>query len=479
MYLGLDLGTSGLKALVVDAAGGVLAETRGGYAADRPGPGRSEQDPDIWIDACKRAVAEAREAVPALSRDLRAIGLAGQMHSLVALDGRDRPVRPAILWNDGRGAAWADAAPAETAAITGAAPMASFTAAKLHWLAGAEPATLAAIRRILLPKDYLRLWLTGDWATDPSDAAGTQLFDQARLDWSGDMAAAAGIDVAALPPILPSAGAAGRLRKEVAEALGLPAVEVVAGAADTPAGALATGPVEAGRTMISLGTGALCMSASERYAPPDAPGLHHFAHALPGFWYRMGAILNCGSAIDWLSGLLGRPAPELLAEIAERDWPGPGRVLALPYLDGARSPRPAPAGRGALLGLGPETDGADLMLAMLEGISLALHEAVAAMERGAPLGRPLVIGGGTRSELWLRILATVLGREIAVATDATGGTAMGAARLAMLGDGRPAAEVLRGPETRRVAPDEAARPACAAAVERFRAFWPLVADQSR
>ncbi|WP_036174434.1 xylulokinase [Palleronia rufa] len=473
MYLGLDLGTSGLKALLCGADQRVLAEARADYRADVPAPGLSEQDPAVWVTATRAAVREVAARAPAIRTDLRAIGLSGQMHGLLALGADDRPLRPAILWNDARGGGWAGAAPRDTLAITGVGPMPSFTAAKLHWLRGAEPAIHAAIATVLLPKDHLRLWLTGDAATDPSDAAGTQLYDQGQGRWSDTMAAAVGLDPSALPPIAGSATVAGRLRRAAAEALDLPCVPVVTGAADTPAGALAVGCTDMRHAMISLGTGALCIAGAEGYVPPADPGLHHFAHALPGRFYRMGAILNAGSALDWAAGVTGQTTATALEALAARGWGGPGRVLALPCLDGTRSPVPAPDARAMVLGLGRDTGPLDLMQAMVEGICLSLAEAHDALARGGPVATPTVIGGGTRSALWLTILATALGRKIAVADGAAGGSALGAVRLAMLGDGIDPADVLTAPATRPVAPDPARAAAMAALRDRYRRAWPL------
>ena len=374
MYLGLDLGTSGLKALLCDAEQRTLATARIHYPMQMPSPGRCEQDPADWIAAAGRAIAELRKAVPAIETDLQAIGLSGQMHGLVALDAANRPLRPAILWNDTRGAGFVrrsgEALP-RLAEITGVGAMTSFTAAKLDWLADCEPETFSALRRLVLPKDFVRLWLTGDWATDASDAAGTQLFDQAARQWSAEVAAALRLDPAVLPPVREGTEQAGTVRAAVAEELGLPRVPVISGGGDAATGALGAAVVDETRTLISLGTGAVVLVGARRYDPPENTSLHHFAHCLPARWYRMAALLNCGSALDWVCELtgVGRSA-EALGRLDAQGWTALSQAMVLPYLDGVRTPHSDPDVRGAVLGLARSVDGLDLVQAMLEGILL-------------------------------------------------------------------------------------------------------------
>ncbi|MFT3975154.1 MAG: xylulokinase [Amaricoccus sp.] len=480
MYLGLDLGTSGLKALLCDSAQQPLAVARAAYPIQSPGPGLAEQDPALWIAAARQAVAEIRARVPAVAHDLRAIGLSGQMHGLVALDADGSPLRPAMLWNDSRGEGFLarvrDGFP-DLAAITGVGAMTSFTAAKLDWLAENEPACFVAIRKIVLPKDFVRLWLTGDWATDASDAGGTQLFDQGARRWSPEVCAFLGLDPETLPPILEATATAGTLRPAVADALGLPRVPVICGGADAATGALATACVDSRLAMISLGTGALYLAASDAYAPPDNPTLHHFAHCLPGRWYRMAAILGCGSVFDWACALTGAGSPAAaLDAIDARGWSGPGPVLMLPYLDGVRTPHGDPRAKGAIFGLDRATDGRDLVQAALEGVCFALADADRVLRASSTVAEvPMVIGGGARSRTWTRMLATVLGRPLAVADGAEGGSALGAVRLAMLGSGLSLAEVAVPPAAHEVAPDRALGPACEDRLAAFRALYPPVA----
>lgn len=481
MYLGLDLGTSGLKAMLCDPAQRPLAVVRAEYPTTTPRPGRAEQAPADWIAATRQAVAEIARLVPAVATGLRAIGLSGQMHSLVALDAADAPLRPAMLWNDARGARFLARAHAEFPAlsrITGVGAMTSFTAAKLDWLAAEEPDTFAAIRKIVLPKDFLRLWLTGEWATDASDAAGTQLFDQGARRWSPEVCTFLGLDPEVLPPILEATDTAGTLRASIAAALGLPRVPVICGGADAATGALATACTDAQRAMISLGTGALYLAAGDAYVPPVNPTLHSFAHCLPGRWYRMAALLNCGSAFDWACRLTGLGAPgAVLSAIDAAGWTGPGPVTVLPYLDGVRTPYGDPGTKAAVLGLDRATDRLDLVRATLEGVCFTLADADRVLRASGPVAEvPIVIGGGARSRTWTRMLATILDRPLAIAEGAEGGSALGAVRLALLGTGGSLEEIAEGPAAGEVLPEPGLRAACQDRLAVFReAYGPVAA----
>lgn len=479
MFIGLDLGTSGLKALLCDETQAVRAVARVGYPMDTRSLGLVEQDCADWIRAVETAMADLRAADPAGMAAVRAIGLSGQMHTLVVLGADDAPLRPAMIWNDVRGVDFVRRAPEvlpDLAAITGVGPMTSFTAAKLDWLARHEPETFAAIRRIVLPKDFVRLWLTGDWATDASDAGGTQLFDQRNRVWSRRVCDHLGLDPAILPPVLEGVAVAGQLRADLAGRFGLPRVPVICGGADAATGALATACADPGRAVISLGTGSVYVTADSAYTPPVNPTIHHFAHCLPGRWYRMAAMLNCGSAFDWACGLVGTAPAEMLARIDAQGWDGPSMVSVLPFLDGVRTPHGDPRTRGAIFGLDRATAPIDLARAVIEGVCFTLADADAALRRSGPVAEvPTLIGGGARSTVWTRMLATVLGRPLAVAVGAEGGSALGAVRIAMLGTGATVGEVILPPPTVEVAPDPRLRAACDDRLAALRALYPAVA----
>lgn len=464
MYLGLDLGTTALKAVVCATDQSILAVVEEPCATLPPFPGAAEQDPAAWIAATRRAVTRLSALVPDLKQQLVGVGLSGQMHTLVALDRNDHPLRPAILWNDPRGADFAgDAAGLpDMARITGVGAMSGFTAAKLHWFLAQEPRLADRLHRILLPKDYLRLWLTGEWASDASDAAGTQLFDQQQRDWSEPVMAWLGLPMDVLPPVLEGPAVAGRLRSAVAAVLGLPVVPVVCGGGDAATGALGTGCTGQGQAMISLGTGAVYLAADAGYVAPANPDLHHFAHCLPGRWYRMAALLCCGSAVEWVAAVTGNgTGADALGALEAQGWRGPGPLQMSPHLDGTRSVDGGASRRGAAQGLSRAVTGLDLVQAMLEGTCFALAAADRALRASGPVAQmPVVIGGGGRSDLWTGILATALDRPMWVAADAGAGSALGAVRLAMIGvSGASLAEVAVSPPGRVVEPIAAHRAA--------------------
>lgn len=484
VFLGIDLGTSVVKALLVDERQAVRAAAEAPLATRHPGPLASEQDPGAWWDA----VCATLDALAVSHRDLMsgvaAIGLAGQMHATVLLDGADRVLRPAMLWNDGR-------AEAEAAALnrTGLAPvlgvpaMAGLTAPKLLWLARHEPGVIARARSLLLPKDLIRLRLTGERATDLSDAAGTWLLDQAARRWSEPAAVACGIAPAILPPPLEGSAPAGRLRPEPARRFGLPpGITVAAGGGDTPCGGVGVGAVEDGQGYVSLGTSAQVFAAGTAYRPAPEAMVHAFCHAVPGRWYQMAALLNGASVLGGIARLLGDASiPALLAE-AEAGFSGPSRLLVLPYLAGERTPHDDPHARGVVFGLSSDTTRAELVQAALEGVAFALADGRDALaSAGTRLGAAGFIGGGARSAFWARIVAAALGTELHLYRDGARGPAFGAARLARLALGRDAAEaVLTVPEVVRVVrPDPALSDAYARRIEAFRALYRVLRPRFR
>ncbi len=448
MYLALDMGTSATKAVVVDDQQRPVAHGEARYATHHPQPGWSEQDPALWITAIASALAGMDRAVLA---SVQAIGLSGQMHSLVALDAAHNPILPALLWNDARGAAQCHAlthAVPRLGQITGVIAMASFTAAKLLWLREERPEAFHRLRHVLLPKDYLRLYLTGTLASDMSDAGGSQLFDQAHRQWSPEVAAAIGLALDCLPPLLEGSAIAATLRPTVASALGLPAgIPVAAGGGDAATGALGVGCIGTGIGFITLGTGTSVIIGQDRYDPHPERVLHSFAHAIPDRWYTMAAMLNGASALAWLAGIMGeRDITALLARLEAR-YHGPSSVLFLPYLAGERTPHNNPTATASFLGLTSRHDGLDMAQAVLEGVAFSLRDAANALAAAGGLPDRLgFIGGGSRSPLWGRIIASALDRPLVVYEGAALGPALGAARLAiMAATGAPAAEVAPPP----------------------------------
>ncbi len=477
-FLGIDLGTSAVKALIVDADGSVRASAEQPLSTEHPSPLASEQDCDGWWRAVESALAMLHATAPDAMGAVTSIGLAGQMHAAVLLDDADRPVRPAMLWNDGRAHVEANELKRlgnDLAAELGVPALAGFTAPKLLWLARHEPANFARARTLLLPKDLIRLHLTGERATDPSDAAGTWLLDEARRTWSARAVAAIGLDPALLPPIIEGARPAGRLREQVASRFGLrPGIVVATGGGDTMAGGVGIGAVEEGRAFVGLSTSAQLFVAARMHRAAPARLVHAFCHAVPDRWCQMAAMLNGAGVLASVAHLLGDAAiPALLAE-AEAHFIGPGRLLVLPYLSGERTPHDDPHARGVIFGLAPDTSRAELVLAALEGVAFSFADARDALAAGGTrIESAGVVGGGARSVFWTRLIASVLGIPLRIYAGGARGPAFGAARLARLAlcQDDPA-EVLAEPQVQQViSPDPALTDAYAPRIAAFRRLY--------
>ncbi len=452
MYLGVDVGTSSVKAILVDDAGEVADQASAELPISRPKPLWSEQNPSDWWAATNRAVANL---APAARAAVRGVGLSGQMHGAVLLDEADAPLRPAILWNDGRShaeCAELEAAEARSRAITGNLAMPGFTAPKLLWVRKHEPEVFARTRCVLLPKDYVRLRMTGERASDLSDAAGTLWLDVGARAWSGAMLEACGLTLAHMPSVHEGPEPTGRLRDELAQAWGMGRVPVVAGGGDNAAGAAGVGVVDDGEAFLSLGTSGVLFLATAAYRPNPGRAVHAFCHCLPGRWHLMCVLLSAASCVDWAARLTGcADAGDLLAQIEARGRLD-GAEAFLPYLSGERTPHNDPHARGVLYGLDHDSDAAAVGQAVLEGVAFAFADGLDALaETGAAVGTISVIGGGARSAWWGRVLAAALGRPLTYRDGAEVGPAYGAARLARIGvTGEPAESVCRPPPVRAV-----------------------------
>ena len=447
MFLGIDLGTSGVKAVIVSTECGVLGQSTVPLTVSRPQIGWSEQQPDAWWQAAGDAV---QALDPGLRAAVRGVGLTGQMHGAVLLGADDRPLRPAILWNDGRSQAECAALEAAEPAlprISGNRAMPGFTAPKLLWVRHHEPDIFAATRRVLLPKDYLRLLLTGEAISDMSDAAGTLWLDVGARDWSDALLAATGLDRRAMPALVEGTQQAGRLLGHVAAAWGVPAVPVAGGGGDNAAGAAGIGVVRDGDALLSLGTSGVIFVANAAFRPYPAGGVHAFCHCVPGLWHQMSVHLSAASCLEWAVRLTGAGDAAALVARAEAIGPGAGREVFLPYLAGERTPHNDAAVRGAFLGLDHETDGARLAQAVLEGVAFALASGLQSLTAaGTQVDRLSVIGGGGRSKYWGTLIAAALERELDYVDGGEVGPALGAARLAQLAvDGGSPADICRRP----------------------------------
>lgn len=433
MYLGIDLGTSAVKVVLANENDEIVGQASAPLEVSRPKALHSEQDAADWWNACDKAV-RALGAKHSL-RAVRGIGLSGQMHGATLLGEDDTPLRPAILWNDGRSEAQCEALERvpQFREISGNLAMPGFTAPKLMWVRDHEPAIFERTKRVLLPKDFLRLRMTGDAATDLSDAAGTLWLDVAKRSWSSALVEATGLEMDAMPALYEGTEATGILRSEVASAWGMEGVPVAGGAGDQAAGALGVGVVSSGQASLSLGTsGVLFVSSDTFRANPDR-AVHAFCHCLPDTWHQMSVILSAASCLSWVTRLVGaKDEATLLAEIEAVDRPATDLTF-LPYLSGERTPHNDPLATGTFVGLRHDTDRAALGRAVLEGVAFAFADAQdALLSAGTAIDSVSVIGGGSRSALWGRIMASVLDRSLIYRVGGEVGPAQGAARLGRL-----------------------------------------------
>jgi xylulokinase len=429
MYLGLDLGTSGLKALLVDEEEHVVFEATAPLAVTRPKNGWSEQLPSDWIAAAE-TVLDQLAAECDLSA-VRGIGLSGQMHGATLLDSSDEVLRPCILWNDTRSAKEAaelDADP-EWRRISGNIVFPGFTAPKVHWVRNNEPQVADRIAKVLLPKDYLRLWLTGSHVGEMSDAAGTSWLDTGRRDWSEDLLGKSGLSRDNVPELVEGSAVSGEIRDVFSSRWGLPRGTVIAGGGgDNAASGIGAGVVEDGTAFLSLGTSGVLFAANDGYRPDPETAVHTFCHSLPGRWHQMGVILAATDALNWFARLVGQDAAALTQGLGELR--APGGPTFLPYLGGERTPLNDAAARGVFTGLDHATDAEAATRAILEGVAFAVRDCRDALAAtGTRIERALAIGGGSRSDYWLACIATALGIPLDVPAAGDFGAALGAARL--------------------------------------------------
>lgn len=446
MYLGLDLGTSGLKGVVIGDDQRIIAEAAAPLALSRPHDGWSEQTPADWIAATESVFL----ALPAnVRRGLKAIGLSGQMHGATLLDSADNVLRPCILWNDTRAAVEAAQLDADPCfrAITGNIVFPGFTAPKLLWVKTHEPDLFRKLRKVLLPKDYLRLWLTGEHVAEMSDAAGTSWLDCARRDWSDVLLTATGLSRDHMPRLVEGSEVSGGLRADLAARFGLPpGLPVAGGGGDNAASGIGVGVVRAGQAFVSLGTSGVLFAANDGYRPDAATAVHTFCHALPGTWHQMGVILSATDALNWFARLTGTDAATLTGDLGRLKAPGKTRFL--PYLGGERTPLNDAAIRSAFIGLEHATDRDAAVRAVLEGVAFAIRDCRDALAAtGTKITRLLAVGGGSRSEYWLAAIATALGTPVSVPVAGDFGGAFGAARLAMMAATGAGAEIATPPAT--------------------------------
>ncbi|HDO1358901.1 TPA: xylulokinase [Aeromonas veronii] len=434
MYVGIDLGTSGVKAILLGEQGSVLASSTEPLNVSRPHPLWSEQDPEHWWRATDRAM-KALGELHSL-KEVKALGIAGQMHGATLLDSKQQVLRPAILWNDGRSGeecVLLETKVANSRAITGNLMMPGFTASKLLWVKRHEPDIFAQINKVLLPKDYLRLRMTGEFASDMSDAAGTMWLDVERRDWSDIMLDACHLNRQQMPNLFEGSEITGFLKADVAQAWKIPAVPVVAGGGDNAAGAVGVGLVDAGQAMLSLGTSGVYFAVSDGFCSKPESAVHSFCHALPNRWHLMSVMLSAASCLDWAAKLTGLGTVPALLSAAEQANEEADVVWFLPYLSGERTPHNNPQAKGVFFGLTHQHGPEELARAVLEGVGYALADGMDVVHScGITPQRVTLIGGGARSPYWRQMLADISGQTLDYCTGGDIGPALGAARLAQI-----------------------------------------------
>jgi xylulokinase len=434
VLIGLDVGTSGARALAVSESGEVIAAAAQEYPLITPRPGWTEQNPEDWWQASRKVLAEVAGAVQG---DVAGIGLTGQMHGAVFLDANDRVIRPALLWNDQRTAAQCTEITERVGrerllAIAGNPALTGFQAPKLLWLREVEPVNYGRIAHVLLPKDFIRLRLAGEYATDASDASGTLLLDLRRRAWSAEILDALELPREWLPAVHEGPEEAGRLVADVATELGLPAgIPIAAGGGDNAAAAVGCGIVEEGLASSSIGTSGVLFAYTPQFTPDPSGRLHAFCHAVPGAYHLMGVTLSAGGSLKWWRHVLGEQHEyDALIELAGSAPVGSEGLLFLPYLSGERTPHLDPSARGAFFGLTARHGLNHLTRAVMEGVTYSLADCLQLMaDLGVTVNQVRAIGGGARSQLWRQIQADVFGMPVQ-RTTVDEGPAYGAALLA-------------------------------------------------
>ena len=433
MFLGIDLGTSSIKAIVIDDDGNNIFESNQVLSISYPKLLWAEQDPFEWVEAAERAILKIPKKIRAT---LKGMGLSGQMHGAVLTDKQDKPIRPAILWNDGR--SYQECSELEEmnpnlVDIIGHQIMPGFTSPKIAWIKKYERRNFSSIHKILLPKDFLRLKWCGDYATDTSDASGTMWLNIKERKWSRQALDASEITIEQLPELFEGQQITGSITKSVSEKLGIPIIPIVAGAGDQAAGAIGSSVISPNDASLALGTSGVIFIVTDGFLPNPLQGTHAFCHSIPSTWHQMAVILSAASAVDWCANLTGYDVPSDAYDDAERKGSSE-KVMFLPYLSGERTPHNNPHASGMLYGLRSSTDRATIIHAALEGVAFALTDGFKALiNAGGQCDSISVIGGGSRSTYWGKIIANCLNKTLIYKNDSKCGPAKGAAELARCG----------------------------------------------
>lgn len=449
--IGLDIGTSSVKALLVSPAGEVLKTSSPEYPFQTPKPLWAETDPDVWWEATKQAIRSLLEGTDPAS--ISSVGLTGQMHGMVALDGSGQVLRPCIMWNDQRShqeckEIMSLVGESKVLELTGNPVLAGFTAPKVLWIQKNEPEIFKQVSKILLPKDFIRYKLTGEFFTDVSDASGTSLLNVGQRCWSEQMLDAMGWDKSLFPEVSESTEMTSKISSFGSEATGLPkGIPVAAGGGDCAAQAVGNGIIEEGKISVTLGTSGVVFAHSEQYKIEPEGKLHAFCHAVPGKWHLMGVMLSAAGSFQWYKNSLGDAedlmekegkgnAYDIMTQNAKEVNPGSDGLFFLPYLSGERTPHPDPHAKGCFIGMSLRHQKPHLTRAVLEGVSFGLNDSLGLMRNlGIQPSEVQLSGGGTRSALWKQILADIFNTPCSMVS-AREGAAYGAAMLASVGSGQ-------------------------------------------
>jgi xylulokinase len=480
LYLGLDFGTSSVKGVLIDENQKIIATASSLLKVSRPQPGWSEQNPEDWWKAANDTVKQLQKMKPKAVAAVEGIGLSGQQHGATLLDKSGKVLRPCILWNDARSFRECDEIRGNepgAVSLTGNIPLAGYTAPKLLWVKKNEPKIFNRVAKVLLPKDYIRFRMTGDYASDMSDSSGTYWLDIAVRKWSDELLSATGMDRDQMPELFEGNEPTGRLTEVVAAAWGMPKRPVVAGGGgDNAASACGIGAVDDGGAFISIGTSGVLFVSNKKFSPNAEKLVHAFCHAVPNTWHQMGVILSATASLEWLAGVLNTPAPNLTSALGNK-LEGPSSALFLPYLSGERTPVGDAQIRGAMIGLGHETDAKAMTHAVLDSIAFAFRDSQEALQAGgSKIKRVMAVGGGTKSELWLRIIATVMGVPIDLPAAGDVGGAFGAARMGLMAaTGASHKEVCTKPKiAKTIMPEKRAKAAYDAAYQRYTKIYPAI-----
>jgi xylulokinase len=486
MYLGIDVGTSEVKVLLLNGQHHVVGVAGVKLDVSRPHPGHSEQEPADWWAATREALFLLRQAHTLAFKAVKAIGLSGQMHGAVLLDINDKVLRPAILWNDTRSTHECDEMMAEmpdASALAGSLIMPGFTAPKLRWLAQHEPQIFAQVAKVVTPKDYVRLMLTGQYITDMSDASGTAWLDVAKRKWSPELLALTGMTTNQMPQLVEGQVAGGQLLAQVGADLGLqPGLTVAGGAGDNAASAVGMGAVAAGQGFLSLGTSGVLFLVTPGFAPHVGSATHAFCHTMAGQWHQMSVMLSAASCLQWATRCLGMKSESELENKACQ-LSRAERALAplfLPYLGGERTPHNDADLRAGFHGISHLTEPAAMAYSVIEGVTFGLADGLNALKKaGSQVHSLSLVGGGARSAMWAQQLASALNVEILTHAESTAGGALGAARLAWLADGGSVSDVCVRPLVlKSYQPDPAEQALLAPRYVRFKALYPALKSVS-